>query len=155
MKNLSRRFDIRRLVLATVVLTWGYCGYLLSGCATLDRGADPLIVRTEQTEKVAFNTFDALVSIDDADRGFWRTNLPALHRFAEWLREPQVVDVTNRLARGLAICKRLDTVKLVYKSNKAQTNATDLATALATTEAALFQAQQFVAQTTANSGPPK
>src|SRR6185312_16847534 len=38
----------------------------LTGCAPLQPGADPIVVRTEQTETVAKGTFDDLLGIDNA-----------------------------------------------------------------------------------------
>lgn len=117
---------------------------VLCGCAALQKGADPAVVRTEQTLSIAKSTLDTFEQIDNANRAFFHTNAPAMHAFAEYLRAPVIVNGTNVLPRGLAFIMALDTVKLQYKAGKASSNA--LATASAVLESALSQAQNFIAQ---------
>lgn len=108
------------------------------GCAQLKPGTDPLLVRTEQTEAAAKSTFDLILSIDHSDRGFWRTNAPAFHAFAEWLRQPQIVFVTNILPRASAMIVSLNNVKHEYMLSKAYSNS--LVSAIAVLEAANVEA---------------
>jgi len=114
---------------------------LVFGCAKLQPGADPLIVRAEQTEQVAKATFDLVLNVDHSDRGFWRTNAPAFHGFCEWLRQPQPVWGTNVLPRASAMIANLDTVKLDYRAARASSNA--LITALLTLSSAVDQASAW------------
>ena len=115
---------------------------LLAGCASLQPGADPLIVRAEQTETIAKSAFDTVLKFDNSNRGYWETNAPAYHSFCEWLRQPQTVEVTNTLPRAAALLISLDDIKLAYKSSTASSNA--LVEAITTVSAAVTQAQAWI-----------
>jgi len=120
---------------------------LLSGCAHLDKGADPIVVRAEQSESVAKATFDTFLQIDNSNRAFFTTNAPPLHAFAEYLRAPVTIPSggTNlSLPRGLSFVASLDSVKLAYQHGSATSNA--LATAIAVIEVSVSQAQAFIVQ---------
>jgi len=123
-------------------------GLLWGGCAALDPGANALIVRTEQAEATGYSTLDTFLKIDDADRGFFITNAPAMHQFAESLRQWKVIIMpdgtvqTNRV--WVSYLKSLDAVKVSYKAGTTSSNA--LAIALATVETAIGQAQQYIVQ---------
>lgn len=90
---------------------------LIVGCATLNPGADPLVVRTEQTLSAARYTFDFVLNVDNLNRSFWITNAPALHNFCEWLRTPQTYG-TNTVARCVVMQLNVDDLKLAYKASK-------------------------------------
>lgn len=126
---------------------------LLVACAHLQPGADPLVVRTEQTEQVALATMNLAVHLDDANRTFYRSNAAPFHVFCEWLRQPQTVLLSPTgnvtLARGPAMLWSLHQTKLAYQSSKTYSNA--LVSALATVEAALAEAQQWVSQINTNA----
>ncbi len=115
---------------------------LFAGCAGLTKGADPIVVRVEQSETIAYSTFDTFLSIDNANRNFFLSNAPAFHQFAEYLRAPTIVNGTNLIPRGKAFIYSLDQVKLQYKSGLATSN--QVANVLATLEVALMQAQQYI-----------
>lgn len=120
---------------------------LITGCASLQKGADPVIVRAEQTQTIAYGTFDTFLKIDAADRGFFRTNVPAMHEFAESLRKWVVLDAqSNR--QWVAYCQSLDRVKLAYKAGTATSN--QVLTVLATVETALAESQQYLSQVSTN-----
>ena len=125
---------------------------LFIGCAAVQPGADPLVVRTEQTESIAFSTFNLVVHVDDANRPFFMTNAPAFHQFAEWLRAPQMVmqSPTNTitLPRGAAMLWSLDATKRAYISSKTYSNS--LVSAVATVEHALAEAQMWLTTTSTN-----
>ena len=121
---------------------------ILCGCAPLAPGSRAIVVRAEQSITVANSTFDTAVHIDDANRSFWRTNLPAFHQFCEWLRAPVVIaPLTNSFPRGLAIVRSADLVKNEYKSSNSTNDYAALINSLAIVESATTQAQQFIAQT--------
>jgi len=103
------------------ILAFALCVGLFIGCAHLDKGADPLIVRAEQIETVADSAFDSVVKLDSANRQFWLTNAPAFHSFAEWLRTPVPVG-TNTVRRGIAMVQQLNYAKLDYRQNHSQSN---------------------------------
>ena len=110
-------------------------------CKQLQPGADPLVVRAEQVESTAKATFDLVLNVDHADRGFWRTNAPGFHGFCEWLRQPQTVWVTNSLPRASAMIVNVNTIKGDYRSARASSNA--LITALMTLSSAVDQASAW------------
>jgi hypothetical protein len=104
------------------------------GCASLQPGADPLVVRVEQGETVAKASFDLVVNVDDSQRAFWITNAPAFHNFVEWLRAPVPLG-TNAYPRGIAMIFQVDSAKVAYEADKSSSNA------LLTAFAALTQAE--------------
>jgi len=70
----------------TMLFLFGALCISLAACATLNPGADPLVVRTEQVQAGADATVDFVLNIDQSNRGFWLTNAPAFHNFCEYLR---------------------------------------------------------------------
>jgi hypothetical protein len=123
---------------------------IISSCASLAPGADPLVVRVEQAETTGKSTFDLVLNEDNSNRSFWKTNAPAFHNFAEWLRQPQTVEATNTLPRASAMLISLDDVKLAYKASKTAGNSNLLYTIVATTEAAVSQASAWITISTNN-----
>lgn len=125
---------------------------LFSGCAVLKPGADPLVVRVEQSETVALATFNAILNVDNANRSFWRTSAPPFHAFCEFLRQPQVItqSPTNliTLPRGSAMLWSLDATKRAYIGSKSYSNV--VVSALATVEQALYEAQSWMTLTVTN-----
>jgi len=120
--------------------------YVFTACAPLQPGADPIVVRAEQSETVAKGTFDAILKLDNSNRPYFRTNAPGLHKLCEWLRQPQMVEGTNKLPRATALLVSLDDVKLAYKAGRATTN--ELFTVLFPVESAVGQAQNWLTVTT-------
>lgn len=124
------------LALGSMVLMWAG-----SGCAHLQPGANPIVVRVEQAETSAKASFVMALNTDNMDRGFWRTNAPAFHGFCEWLRVPTPYG-TNTLPRYRALLLSLDDVKLDYKAARASSN--QLYTALVTFESVATQAGSWL-----------
>lgn len=120
---------------------------IFTACTSLQPGADPLVVRTEQLETVAKTTFDAVLKVDHTDRGFWRTNAPAFHKFCEWLRQTQVIG-NKQLPRASAMILTLDNIKVDYKAGRASSNA--LVTAVTTLQGTLTAANSWLSITTTN-----
>lgn len=115
---------------------------LLTGCAALQKGADPIVVRCEQTLAFSKATLDTFETLDHANREFFKTNAAPMHAFAEFLRAPVVVNQTNLLPRGLAYIFSLEATKEAYKKGKASSNL--VATAAAVLETAINQAQFYI-----------
>jgi len=119
------------------------CMVVLIGCTTLQPGADPLVVRTEQSLTVGKSAFDLAVIIDHSNRAMWRTNVPAFHEFCEWLRAPEVVpDLVTTLPRASAMLYSLNTIKKDYIMSKTSSNA--LYSALMTFESTMNQANSWL-----------
>ena len=125
--------------------------FWLAGCAQLQPGANPLVVRVEQTAEAAQSTFQLALKLDNADRGFWRTNAPAFHNYCEWLRVPTVYQETNTLPRYRVLLLSLDDVKQDYKTGWATSNM--LHTALVTFKSVTDQTSYWLGVIT--NTPPK
>lgn len=112
--------------------------FVFVGCVALQPGADPLVVRVEQGETLAKSSFDFVVNVDESNRGFWMTNAPALHNFAEWLRAPVTLNGNTNEPRGIAMILTVDAAKLSYQADKSSFNSNILMTVFGV----LTQAQQ-------------
>ena len=127
--------------------------FMLPGCASLQPGADPLVVRVEQAETSGKALLDAVVHVEGSDLPFFRTNAPGFYSFCEWLKAPQVVTGAAAgpatLPRGLALLWSLDQVKAGYKAGVQSSNT--LITALTTFEAASSQASAWLTLATNNT----
>lgn len=89
--------------------------FLFAGCAALDPGADPVVVRVEQTSTIAKGTFDLVLHTDHSARAFWKEKAPAFHEFCEELRTPTQVDGIT-LPRCSAALWSLDRIKRDYQA---------------------------------------
>lgn len=104
-----------------------------TACAPLDPKADPLVVRTEQVQLISEGGLDFIIATDQLDRGFWRTNAPAFHKFCEYLREKLpaagLPDGRTNLQRYLLSQWELDQAKLAYKGAKSAATSNALRSA--------------------------
>lgn len=123
-----------------VVLMLATFSFFFEGCNSVAVGSDPVVVRAEQAESGATNTLNLIVTLDDANRGFWMTNAPALHTFAESLRKPVQIDGVT-LPAGLAAVRSVDDVRVAYVAGKATSN--DLAMAVSVLQSLLSQASAW------------
>lgn len=112
------------------------------GCATLNPGADAFLVRVEQTQTAAASTFDFILHIDSADRGFWRTNAPAFHQLCEWMRMPLPYG-SNTLPRVVVIQLNVDDLRLAYKASRSTGSSNALYSAWFVLNALLGQSQSW------------
>jgi len=115
----------------------------LTGCKTLDKGADPVAVRSEQTLSMAFLTFDTFLRLDHQFRAETAEKVPEVHKFAEWLREPIRTDLNaEQKPRGIALIESAHTVLKAYKANRTEENKASVISAIAAVESALAEAQK-------------
>jgi len=78
------------------------------GCAKLDPGTDPIVVRCEQTQKVALSAFDEFLKFDASNPG-----LPVqVHKVADLIR----VEAPRNLVA-------LDVARKTYESDRTKNNA--------------------------------
>lgn len=126
--------NLYRLALV-LVLT----GTVVVGCAILQPGSDPLVVRTEQTLTLANGTFDFVLHTENVNRSFWKTNAPAFANFCDWLRTPIPYGGSN-VARCVEMQLNVDDLKLAYKAAKTAGNSNALFSAWGTLNAAVSQA---------------
>ena len=129
---------------AAILAALGVASLLLigTGCASVTPGQSSVVVRAEQSISLANATFDAAVHIDDANRAFFKTNLPPFHIFCESLRAP-----VNGTPRGIAIVTSADAVKETYKRTRSTNDYAILISSLAVVDSATAEAQKFIAQT--------
>lgn len=123
--------------LALLLSTFGLL--LCFGCAALSPGADPIVVRAEQTISIAFATINTFTKLDDENRELFRTKVPEVHAFAEWLRAPIGYPPAPR---GIALIASAHSVKLAYKAARTPDNKANLVTALAALECAVIETQK-------------
>jgi hypothetical protein len=121
---------------------------LTSGCASIAPGADPFVVRVEQTQATANATFDMVLHIDQADRGFWKTNAPGFHNFCEWLRTPIVycgAPTHECIPRARCVVMQLDVddLKAAYKATKTPTSSNALWSAWSVLSTAIAQSTSW------------
>ena len=115
---------------------------ILSGCAGIAPGADPLVVNAERTLTGAQATFDTFLQLDDQNRALVAAKAPPVHAFAEWLRTPQAFgNTTNTAARWACLVESAELTKEAYKANRAGTNAVQLTASLDALTEALNQTQ--------------
>lgn len=128
------------------------CGLALGlyGCAGVSAGSDPLVVRTEQLETMAYSTFDTFLKIDDTamkDASVSNAWASSAHPFAQYLRKP-IVNGTNTVPFGIATVLSVDQIKLAYEAGTTTSNA--LTTALNALTATVAQASQYTSLVNTN-----
>ena len=141
-----------RLIIVGLV-TMVFCclaGLVVTGCSTVAAGSDPLVVRAQQVETVAYSAFDTFLKIDNADRAFIASNAPAVHAFAEQLRQP-VLDGTNQTRQGLLWITQLDRITQAYETNGASSNAVEAS--IAVLQTAIISAETDITQFSTTNTP--
>jgi hypothetical protein len=123
---------------------------IFSGCAKLQPGADPIVVRAEQLETTAYSTFDTFLKLDDiamANTTIAPTWTNSAHPFATYLRKP-VQNGTNTVPFGIATVLSLDQVKLAYQAGTTSSNA--LVTAITVLTTTISQVSQYTSLISTN-----
>lgn len=110
--------------------------FLLTACASLQPGADPVVVRAEQTRSIAFLIFDTFLKAEHDNRALL-AGTPEIHAAAEHIRinGPKWIDDLTALIA-------------VYKANRTPENKANLATGLAVLNTALVTAEKYLAEAT-------
>lgn len=103
---------------------------LLTACAHLNPGADPLLVRAEQGQVDAKATIDLVLHTEASNYGFWRTNAPGFYQFCEiQLKAPTTIQTASgptNVARSIAYLWQVDQAKLAYKAARSASNSNQL-----------------------------
>lgn len=117
---------------------------ILSGCASVEPGNDPLIVRSEQTAQIALSTFDALFNIEYSNR--------------EWIDAyaPMMRDRVNHLRDYAPVAlKSLRTATAEYRSERSEVTASKLQAVLSSIASGLSEANQLITElSTMNHSAP-
>lgn len=124
------------VVCITDVIVW-------TGCVTIQPGSEPFVVRVEQSQLVASGSIDFILHLDNADRGFWKTNAPALHQFCEWLRTPLPYATTATVSRAQLIQLNVQDLKVAYKTNRTATASNTLWVAWNVLDTAVQQSRSW------------
>ena len=134
---------MKRTLFLLILTAWCH----LTGCASLKPGADPLVVRCEQAEQVAFSTFNAFVHLVADHEAKVKATVPAAFTFAEWLR----AKTADGTPRGLAMVTSLGNVRRAYAANRSPENKATVLGALAAVQAAIEESQRHLS--TLNAQP--
>lgn len=123
------------------LVLFAFAAIVFTGCAGLKPGADPLVVRCEQAEQVAFSTFDTFVHLVADHEAEVKARVPAAYVFAEWLR----AKAPDGQPRGLAMVASLGSVRRAYAANRTPERKASLLSALAALQASVGEAQKHIA----------
>lgn len=85
MRRFSREGMPSLSVIATLLMA-GALSMSTFGCAPVDAGADPLVVNAERSIQMSFETVDAFLKFDHANRDTLKVTAPDVHAFAEKTR---------------------------------------------------------------------
>jgi hypothetical protein len=111
-----------------------------SGCATLP-GSDPVVVNSEKTTQVAFDVFDAFVTLEYNNRAQLAAVSPEIHKYAEVIRR-----------NGLTWLGTARSLTKAYKTSRTPENKASLLTAVSVLQTAIAEAQKYIAQANKVSG---
>lgn len=112
----SRCVPVRGII-ASSLAAWIFL--FLTGCASIDRGHDPVVVNAERTQKIAFEAVDMFLALEHSNRALYKLKVPAIHNMAESLRKRAPV----------AFMATKDAIK-TYKFSRNQENKARLEAAL-------------------------
>lgn len=118
--------------------------FTLAGCSTIDKGADPIEVRAEQTISIATTTLDTFMTLELKNEALVKEKAPEAYKVAVWLAAPVTVD-GKTLARGLSLIQSATNARRAYKSSRGPEAKANL-------EAALSALAAAVAETTKQLG---
>lgn len=117
---------------------------ILTSCASIAPGNDPLVVHAEQSVAVAWATVDTFVKLDNVNRDLWRVKFAAAHKFAEYLRAPVGNPPTQR---GIAWIETAVKSKTAYKQFRTPANKTGLVKDLSTLDTLISETQKHLDNT--------
>lgn len=112
---------------------------MFAGCASLKPGADPLVVRCQQTERMAFETLDTFLRIERSQAARIRAVAPSVSDFAGWLREPLADG-----PRGISLVKSLGAVRRAYQADRSDGNRSKVESSLRIVAATLAETQKHL-----------
>lgn len=131
---------LRFSVIAAVLMA-GALSMSCLGCAPVDAGADPLVVNAERSIQMSFETVDAFLQFDHANRDVLKQTAPDVHAFAEKTRVAAPA-IFNEAWAALA----------AYKATQTPTTGDKLDDALTTVESLARHARLFLLRV---NPPPK
>ena len=117
------------------------CLWFVTGCVTPT--GDSVVVRSEQTIAIAYDTLDTFLKLEHDNQALIKTKVPEVHKFAEKLRQPVTVGGKTQPFGVTVIQSALD-VKNAYKRNRTPENKASLISALAALESVVRETQQHL-----------
>ena len=115
---------------------------LLSSCAGITSGNDPVVVNAERTTQVALDTFDSFVKYEYNNKATLQKLNPNIHKYANTVRK----NGAQWLASARAFTQ-------AYKYNRTADKKANLETAIAVLQAAITQIGQYMSEAGANTNP--
>jgi len=127
------------------MVRWSLCLALLvmTGCASVAPGHDPVVVRAEQSLSIAFDTIDTFLKLEHDNQELVKKKLPEVHAFAQKLRAKVTVGGKTQ-PFGISVIQSATDVKNAYKRNRSPENKANLISALASLEAIVRETQQHL-----------
>jgi hypothetical protein len=115
---------------------------LLLGCAALQPGADPIVVRAEQTTAIALDTFDLFLRVERQNEASLYKLNPKIHDFANLIRReaPQWLETARHLTK-------------TYKSSRTEASKANLGTIVSLLLTSISEAQRYVAMAAPETVP--
>ncbi len=107
----------------------------LTSCATVQPGADPVVVNAERTTALAVDTFDTFLQFEYTNRAGVAAVAPAAHDYAEVIRR-----------NGQAWLQNARALTRAYKLNRTPENKASLQTAIAVLQSAITISQQYLSK---------
>ena len=114
----------------------------ITGCSTVDPGADPIVVHAERTANYALDTFDAFLKFEYDNRAL--INDPAVKGAADGIRK-----------NGPAWIADLRAATRAYKVTRSQADGDRLQLALTVVQVGLDIAKRYLATSAAAATPTK
>jgi len=110
---------------------------LMSGCAGILPGNDPVLVNAERTTALAYTSFDSFFALERNQDAFVKANLPQVHKFANDLRR----NAPQYLASARSATE-------AYRLNRSAENKATLDTLIAVLTNAMAQIGTYTAEIT-------
>lgn len=131
--------------LMNMMVRWSLCLalWVMTGCASVAPGHDPVVVRAEQSLSIAFDTIDTFLKLEHGNQELVKQKVPEVHAFAQKLRAKVTVGGKTQ-PFGISVIQSATDVKNAYKRNRSPENKANLISALASLEAIVRETQQHL-----------
>lgn len=112
---------------------------MFSNCATVDQGADPIVVNAERITATAVDTFDVFLKYEYEQRATLERLNPAIHKYSNTLRR-----------NGQQWLQSARSLTQAYKYNRTEQNKANLQTAISVLSEAITQVGVYMTQAKSN-----
>lgn len=108
--------------------------FFLSGCGSLQPGADPVVVNAERVTAIALDVMDSFLKFEHQNRATLERISPDIHKVAENIRR-----------NGKKWLESARALTVAYKANRSDENKFQLMTAIAVLESAIAESHKYIA----------